>query len=546
MNTIFLDEHRPGDIETAGSILKNGGLVVIPTETVYGLAADALNAEAVAEIYKAKGRPGDNPLIVHISSLDQLPPLVAEIPESALRLAEAFWPGPLTMILPKSDRIPRQTSGGLDTVAIRFPAHPTAQAVIRAAGVPLAAPSANLSGKPSPTSFHHVKEDLNGRVDAIMDGGDCAVGVESTVVALTGETARILRPGGITRRQLEEVLGHVEIDPAVVSPLAAGQQAASPGMKYKHYSPLADITIIDSSPDDFIEFVNRRPDSFALCFDEDAARLQIPFVSYGTRYDGRTQAHRLFSALHELDERGAQTVYARIPSKNGVGLAVYNRLVRSAGFQLLNPAGCYVLGLTGPSGSGKTTVGHVLENLGCFVVDCDAVSRQPGVYDEDCLKELQKAFGSDMIEDGKLARKKLAQAAFSSEENRQKLNAITHPRILARVREIVAAARRAGERLIVLDAPTLFESGLDRKCARILAVTAGEETRLRRIKARDGLSDEDARRRMAAQQIPAFYLSRADHVISGEDGSGLVKRLTPIISGLRAKLDEESHAREDS
>lgn len=234
METLLLSDSCPGDIEKAGEILRQGGLVAIPTETVYGLAANALDGEAVKKIYQAKGRPSDNPLIVHISDVAQLSPLVKEVPEAACKLAAVFWPGPLTIILEKSSRIPDQTSGGLDTVAVRCPYHPTARAVIDAAGVPLAAPSANLSGKPSPTTFRHVQEDLTGRVDALLDGGDCTVGVESTVITLVTDVPRILRPGGVTLAQLEHVLGQVEVDPAVIHQMEQGQKASSPGMKYKH------------------------------------------------------------------------------------------------------------------------------------------------------------------------------------------------------------------------------------------------------------------------------------------------------------------------
>ena len=206
-HTILLRGDSPQDVKTAGEILRRGGLVAIPTETVYGLAANALDGAAVKAIYQAKGRPSDNPLIVHICDLSQLPPLVRQLPESAKKLAAAFWPGPLTIILKKSDLVPRETSGGLDTVAVRFPAHPVAQAVIREAGLPLAAPSANLSGKPSPTTFAHVREDLTGRVDALLDGGDCAVGVESTVLTLAEGTPRVLRPGGVTVGQLRKCWG---------------------------------------------------------------------------------------------------------------------------------------------------------------------------------------------------------------------------------------------------------------------------------------------------------------------------------------------------
>ena len=418
MDTLLLSDHCPDDIQTAGKILRRGGLVAIPTETVYGLAANALDGATVKKIYAAKGRPSDNPLIVHISQFSQLAPLVREVPEAAKELADAFWPGPLTIILPKSGLVPQETSGGLSTVAVRCPSHPTARAVIDAAGVPLAAPSANLSGKPSPTTFRHVQEDLTGRVDALLDGGDCAVGVESTVLTLAEGTPRILRPGGITLSQLQSVLGNVEVDPAVLHQLEQGKKAASPGMKYKHYSPKADVVIVDASPEEYVRYVNKKGDGWALCFEEDVPFLQVPSMAYGSRYDSASQAHRLFDALHGLDEAGAKKAYAHIPRKRGVGLAVYNRLVRSAGFQVLNPTGHHVLGLTGPTGAGKSTVGEFLKSQGCYVIDCDQVTRSAQVYDGPCLAELSAAFGPEVVQDGALNRAELACRAFASEEAR--------------------------------------------------------------------------------------------------------------------------------
>ena len=254
MKTLILDEN---DIEKAAEIIKNGGLVAMPTETVYGLAANALDGKAVARIFKAKGRPMDNPLIVHISDISQIDSLVREFPEKARILAEKFWAGPLTMILPKSDIIPDEVSAGLDTVAIRFPSNKIAQALI-AKSMPLAAPSANLSGSPSPTNARHVFDDMNGRINAIIDGGECEVGVESTVITLSTDTPRLLRPGGITVEQLRKAIGNVIIDDAVLNPLKSGEKAASPGMKYKHYAPKAHIILLEGSDSDFIEYVNSR------------------------------------------------------------------------------------------------------------------------------------------------------------------------------------------------------------------------------------------------------------------------------------------------
>ena len=373
-------------------------------------------------------------------------PWYTEVPESAKKLAAAFWPGPLTIILPKSDRIPRETSGGLDTVAVRCPSHPTARAVIDAAEVPLAAPSANLSGRPSPTTFHHVQEDLTGRVDALLDGGDCDVGVESTVLTLATPVPRLLRPGGVTLSQLRNVLGEVEVDPAVLHRMKAGQRAASPGMKYKHYSPKAEVVIVDAAPQEYVEYVNQRGDGWALCFEEDAPFLQVPALAYGSRYDSASQAHRLFEALHGLDEAGAVKAYAAMPRKRGVGLAVYNRLIRAAAFQVINPKGRHILGLTGPTGAGKSTAAQVLRDRGWLVVDCDQATRSPLVYDGPCLAELSTAFGPQVLRDGMLDRAELARRAFSSEEARTRLGEITFPRILRYVRKLLEEGEARGYR----------------------------------------------------------------------------------------------------
>lgn len=336
METLYLTD-SPADLEQAASLLRDGELVAIPTETVYGLAADAENGPAVARIFAAKGRPMDNPLIVHIADLETLPRLVAEIPETAIKLADAYWPGPLTMIFPKGPRIPDEVSAGLSTVAVRMPSHPVARTLIRASGCSLAAPSANRSGSPSPTTAAHVLADLEGRIAAVVDGGECSVGVESTVVLMTGERPRLLRPGGVTVEMLERVAGPVEIDPAVTSRLAEGAEAASPGMKYKHYAPKARVVIVKGSPAAYAAYVNDRAGegSAALCFDEDRESLRVPCVSYGGRMDPAAQARCLFGALRELDRRGYALVYAACPGEDGMGLAVYNRLLRAAGFEVV-------------------------------------------------------------------------------------------------------------------------------------------------------------------------------------------------------------------
>ena len=337
MHTEYLSADAAG-IRRAGELLRAGGLVGIPTETVYGLAANAFDGAAVAKIFAAKGRPMDNPLIVHISAIDQIQTLVAKFPPRAQQLAAAYWPGPLTIILPKSDRIPDEVSAGLPTVAVRFPQHPVARAIIDAAGVPLAAPSGNRSGKPSPTCAAHMRADMDGRIDAIVDGGDCGVGVESTVITLAGARPRLLRPGGITLAQLRAVLGEVDVDPAVTHRLAAGQVAASPGMKYKHYAPNADVSLVKGTAQQFADYVNAHaaPDTYAMCFDEDVPLLRVPHMSYGAAADDAAQAHRLFDCLREFDRIGARRVYAHCPQQDGVGLAVYNRMIRAAGFSIIS------------------------------------------------------------------------------------------------------------------------------------------------------------------------------------------------------------------
>ena len=329
-------------IREAGRILREGGIVAIPTETVYGLAGNALDPSATAKIYAAKGRPSDNPLIVHIAALEELAPLVRQVPPEALALADAFWPGPLTMILPKSDLVPGTTSGGLDTVAVRMPRDPVARGVIQAAGVPLAAPSANRSGSPSPTTWHHCVDDLWGRVDAILQSGDCQVGVESTVISLCpgpdGRVApRLLRPGAVTLEQLRSVLGEVTVDPGVLERLEEGAVVRSPGMKYKHYAPAADVILVKGSTAAYGKYLqeNRNPGEYAMCFEEDLPLVESPALSYGGAEDHTTQAARLFDLLRELDRLGAKRVYVHAPRVDGVGLAVYNRLIRAAGFHIV-------------------------------------------------------------------------------------------------------------------------------------------------------------------------------------------------------------------
>ena len=343
MTTKLLNNTKQ-DIATAGKLLKDGELVAIPTETVYGLAADALNGEAVANIFKAKGRPMDNPLIVHIADLSQVDDLVAFVPPVLEDLAKAFWPGPLTVIMEKSDLIPDEVSAGLDTVAIRMPSHPVARAIIKAAGTPLAAPSANTSGMPSPTTAAHVLHDMDGKISAVVDGGPCEVGVESTVLTLCTRVPRILRPGRVTPEDLFDVLGDVDVDDAVLGQLAEGAVAASPGMKYKHYSPKAEVYIVDGSAEGFAKYVNEKVAEraaeeaavAALVFDGEEDLVNCVTLPFGAEDDSLGQAEHLFDDLRRADELGVSDIYVRCPSAEGVGLAVMNRLLRAAEFRIIN------------------------------------------------------------------------------------------------------------------------------------------------------------------------------------------------------------------
>lgn len=326
----------PEGIREAAEILRNGGIAAIPTETVYGLAANALDENACREIFKAKGRPSDNPLIVHIGRFEDIYKYAEGVSGNALRLAREFMPGPLTMVLPKKDIIPAVTSGGLDTVGIRFPANKTAQAVINECGYPLAAPSANLSGSPSPTALSHVVRDMSGRIPAIVDGGCCTVGVESTVLTFDErDRAVILRPGFVTPEDIGGIIGedNVICSAGVTERVAEGERVLSPGMKYKHYAPKANVTIIEGSYDGYVEYVAAHNGSGVFGAVED--NRSYPFSSLFWGASPEEQARRLFDVLRGLDDRNAVQAYFPCPEKKGVGLAVYNRLLRAAGFEVI-------------------------------------------------------------------------------------------------------------------------------------------------------------------------------------------------------------------
>lgn len=337
METLVLHDDAAA-ISSAVKLLCEGEIVAIPTETVYGLAASSFNSKAVEKIFAAKMRPQDNPLISHISSIDMLDMVADKVPPQAYALAKIFWPGPLTMVLPRAKQLADNVCAGLDSAAVRMPSHKTALKIIEQCGFPLAAPSANLSGSPSPTTAKHVFSDLNGKIPLIIDGGDCDVGVESTVVSLCGEVPVLLRPGGISKEQLENALGcKVLIAEAVLNAVQSSERVPSPGMKYKHYAPKAKVILVKGSLEGFNKYIDKNmcDGVFRLCFNGEENTHTSPFVCYGRENDAAQQAHDIFSALRMLDEQNAKTVYVRCPKQDGVSLAVYNRLLRAAAFKVV-------------------------------------------------------------------------------------------------------------------------------------------------------------------------------------------------------------------
>ncbi len=326
------------DIEAAAAILRAGGLVGIPTETVYGLGANGLDPAAVRRIFEAKGRPQDNPLILHIPDPSWLERYCRDVPAAARRLAEQFWPGPLTMILPRRTLVPDEVTCGLETVGVRCPDHPVTLAIIRAAGVPVAAPSGNRSGRPSPTCARHMLEDMEGRIQAVVDGGPCGVGVESTIVDLTLPVPRLLRPGGLPLEALEAVLGRVDVDRAVTAPLSPGEKPRAPGMKYRHYAPQAPVTVVTGDGAATAAYIRRQAgaNTGVICFGEYRDRFPGCTVrSIGPAGDRGEQARRVFDALRSFDGTSVTAIFAQCPGEEGLGLAVANRLKKAAGFQIV-------------------------------------------------------------------------------------------------------------------------------------------------------------------------------------------------------------------
>lgn len=331
----------PTGVLEGAELIKNGEIVAIPTETVYGLGADAMNPDAVDKIFQAKGRPSDNPMIVHVANIDQVDPLVDSISDTARALMEAFWPGPLTLIMKKSESVPSIVTASLDTVAVRMPQHEIAIAFIQSCDCPLAAPSANQSGKPSPTNAEQVYEDMNGRIPLILDGGPCRVGIESTVLDISGEVPIILRPGAVTREMLADIIPDVEMDPAVLAPLKSDEQPKSPGTKYKHYAPNADLVVVEGAEVAISRYIckammdDRRQgiDSVVLCYQESQRNYVGKTIILGSRFRPNSVAENIFNALRQIDQMQCTKAYVEGLEPEGMALAVMNRLYRAAGHQ---------------------------------------------------------------------------------------------------------------------------------------------------------------------------------------------------------------------
>lgn len=513
MDTLLLNPTNPQDLKTAAQLIRDGGLVAIPTETVYGLGANALDPVAVGGIFAAKGRPQDNPLIVHISDLDQIDALTADFTPIGRQLAEAFWPGPLTIILKKSGNIPQAVSAGLDTVGIRMPSHPAALALITQAGVPVAAPSANTSGRPSPTTAAHVLEDMQGKIAAVLEGGSCDIGLESTVVDATGQQAVILRPGAITPQMLAAVLGESKVGHHNAAP-NAGEAPRAPGMKYRHYAPKAAVTLVCGSPQESYRYIaaHAQQTDGILAFSEYFGQFPPHYtIDFGKSYDKKAHGKILFDALRHFDTLTVGRIFIQCPREYGAGIATVNRLKKAAEGNIVPASARKIVGITGLSGSGKTHISRSIAK-NHLLIDADAFYGDMLLHHGPMLAELEQAFPA-AFSGGVLDKKQLSQLVFADKAQLERLNAITHPYIIAALEDFL---QNHPQEDIYIDAPTLFESGFDRYCTCIIGVIASRKTCLRRIMERDKLGEEQAAARLDKQKDPSFFLEHCDKIIENE------------------------------
>ena len=534
---VFHPETDNTAIQQAAAILRHGGLLGIPTETVYGLGANALDETAVLHIFEAKGRPQDNPLILHVPGADWLELYCHDIPPVAYALAERFWPGPLTMILPRRDIVPLRTTGGLETVGVRCPDHPMTLAIIREAGIPVAAPSGNTSGRPSPTTAQHMLEDMDGKIDGIVDGGPCSVGVESTIIDLTVTPPRLLRPGGLPLEALEEVLGTVTVDKAVRQKLTDGEQAKAPGMKYRHYAPKAPVTVITGTPGASAAYIaaHLTKHSGVICFDEYAPLFEGHTIHrLGPAGDKLAQAQHVFDALRTFDGTDVTEIFAQCPDEGGLGLAVGNRLKKAAGFHVIEAPRPLIVGITGPTGAGKTSALRALEQLGGCVLDCDAIYHDMLRSDDGLRNAITSAFGNVFTLGGRLDRQKLGTLVFGDPQQLDRLNTIIYAHLPQELERRMAASPAP---IVGIDAINLVESGLSKLCDRTLAVLAPVEDRIRRIMARDGISEEYARLRVAAQKDDVFYRTHCTDILENTSAAPEAFQNTALLFFQRRLTD---------
>lgn len=511
------------EIEGAAQVIREGGLVAIPTETVYGLGADALNEKAVAAIYEAKGRPSDNPLIIHVPGAHWLERYCVNVPQAAYDLAEQFWPGPLTMILPRKDNVPDRTTGGLDTVGVRCPDHPVTLAIIEAAGVPIAAPSANTSGRPSCTNAQDVLEDMNGKIPAIVDGGPCAVGVESTILDLTVTPPQLLRPGGMPLEALEGVVGEIAVDHAVTGQLKPDEKPRAPGMKYRHYAPHAKVTVLTGDGAKTAAYIREKitPGAGVICFDE-YAELFPDCITHclGPEGDKAEQARRVFDALREFDHTDVTEIYAQCPDDTGLGLAIGNRLKKAAGFHVVNlkrerEHPMKIIGITGGTGAGKTSALHVLAEMNVEILDCDVIYHQLIQTSQALRTALTERFGDVFCADG-LDRQKLGNLVFQNPDALAQLNVITMGFVEAEVHARMKRAEAAHRIGVAIDAIGLLESDVRYECDVLVAITAPAEVRCKRIMAREGIGEEYAWNRVKAQKDEGYFKENCDYVLPND------------------------------
>lgn len=529
-------------ISAAARILQEGGLIAIPTETVYGLGANGLDPEAVNRIFEAKGRPQDNPLILHVTGAQWLPRYCRDIPPMAYVLARKFWPGPLTMILKRRPEVPDVTTAGLDTVGVRCPDHPVTLAIIREAGIPIAAPSANTSGRPSCTTAEDVLEDMNGKIEGVVDGGPCTVGVESTILDLTCNPPRLLRPGGLPVEELERIIGPIEVDKAVISPLKDGEKPKAPGMKYRHYAPVAPVTVVTGSPAASAQEIKKQmtPTSGVICFDEFAHLFSGHEVhTLGPSDDKLTQAQRVFDALRTFDNSSVTEIYAQCPDNRGLGLAIGNRLKKAAGFHVIQAdSQRVVLGITGGTGAGKTSALNAIRDLGGSVIDCDALYHEMLETSEEMRTAISVAFPGVFRSSGELDRQKLGQEVFTKKDRLDQLNRIIFEHLLPELERRVAAM---DSDLCAIDAINLLESGASRLCDCTIAITAPTELRVRRIMGRDGISEQYARMRISAQKPDEYYRTKCDHELNNaaESSAAFREEATDYFKRLIEQIKEE-------